>query len=301
MARIRTIKPEFWVHPVMGRLSDLAKWVAVALLNHADDEGFFRADPAIVRGAIAPFTDDSLSIHGALTECSRAGWLEIREHPTEGVLGKVVNFLKHQRINRPNASKLKDYWEFSECSVSTHGALSEDSHPEGKGRGREEEGKRNRERHPKSEMGKDVCDRFTRWYEGDGNGYRGYPRKVGRGAAEKAFAAVNPTEDLLDQMIQATKGQASSPAWVKDGGQFIPHPATWLNQRRWLDRTEVDLPALPPPPAPKPPRKCWEKRFTADGNVAGWYLQVPRGLPAQRTTEPPAWWDSAGPNAQEEP
>ena len=64
--------------------------------------------------------------------------------PDRGRSGKVVNFLKHQRINRPNASKLKDYWEFSECSVSTHGALSEDSHPEGKGRGREEEGKRNR-------------------------------------------------------------------------------------------------------------------------------------------------------------
>jgi len=125
----------------MGRLSDLAKWVAVALLNHADDEGYFRADPAIVRGAIAPFTEDSLIIHGALSECSRAGWLEIREHPTEGILGKVVNFTKHQRINRPNPSKFKDYWEFSECSVSAHGGLSEDSHPEGKGReGNREQG-----------------------------------------------------------------------------------------------------------------------------------------------------------------
>ena len=175
--------------------------------------------------------------------------------PDRGRSGKVVNFLKHQRINRPNASKLKDYWEFSECSVSTHGALSEDSHPEGKGRGREEEGKRNRERHPKSEMGKDVCDRFTRWYEGDGNGYRGYPRKVGRGAAEKAFAAVNPTEDLLDQMIQATKGQASSPAWVKDGGQFIPHPATWLNQRRWRDRPRWTCRRSAS--GAEAPRKCW--------------------------------------------
>jgi hypothetical protein len=27
----------------------------------------------------------------------------------------------------------------------------------------------------------------------------------------------------------------TSAEWTKDGGQFIPHPATWLNQKRWED------------------------------------------------------------------
>jgi hypothetical protein len=29
----------------------------------------------------------------------------------------------------------------------------------------------------------------------------------------------------------------NSQQWTKDGGQFIPMPATWLNGRRWEDET----------------------------------------------------------------
>ena len=36
-------------------------------------------------------------------------------------------------------------------------------------------------------------------------------------------------------MVSAIAVQATSPAWTKDGGQFIPHPSTWLNEGRWQD------------------------------------------------------------------
>ncbi|WP_343625390.1 hypothetical protein [Roseateles puraquae] len=62
-----------------------------------------------------------------------------------------------------------------------------------------------------------------------------YPRKVGKAAAVKAFAKVAPSEDLLRGMLGAVAEQRQSTQWVKDGGQFVPHPATWLNQQRWLD------------------------------------------------------------------
>jgi len=29
--------------------------------------------------------------------------------------------------------------------------------------------------------------------------------------------------------------------WLKDDGQFIPHPTTWLNQERWNDTVEVPV------------------------------------------------------------
>lgn len=140
MARIRTIKPEFWTHPITGRLTDATKWIAVALLNHADDEGYFRADPAVVRGAIAPFVEASTSIRRALDECSRVGWIELREHPTQGWIGRIVNFAKHQRIDRPSASRIKDYWQFDEPSTSPRRILDEPSLPEGnrEGKGREQ-------------------------------------------------------------------------------------------------------------------------------------------------------------------
>jgi len=30
--------------------------------------------------------------------------------------------------------------------------------------------------------------------------------------------------------------------WRKDSGQFIPHPATWLNAKGWEDSTVIELP-----------------------------------------------------------
>lgn len=59
-----------------------------------------------------------------------------------------------------------------------------------------------------------------------------YPKKVGKGAAEKAWAKCRPD---LTAVLAAVGFQSASEQWRKDGGQFIPNPATWLNQRRWED------------------------------------------------------------------
>lgn len=72
-----------------------------------------------------------------------------------------------------------------------------------------------------------------------------YPRKIGKDAAAKAFARRKPTAELVDQMIRAIAEQAKGEQWRKDGGQFIPHPSTWLNEGRWLDETGVG-PAIDP-------------------------------------------------------
>jgi hypothetical protein len=65
-----------------------------------------------------------------------------------------------------------------------------------------------------------------------------YPRKIGKDAARKAFAKRNVTKELLQQMLDAIEAQKRSEQWQKNGGQFIPHPATWINQGRWQDETE---------------------------------------------------------------
>jgi len=65
-----------------------------------------------------------------------------------------------------------------------------------------------------------------------------YPRKEGKGAAEKAFAKQS---GHLDAMLLALTVQRQSRQWLDSGGQFIPHPSTWLNQRRWED-SGVDVP-----------------------------------------------------------
>lgn len=61
-----------------------------------------------------------------------------------------------------------------------------------------------------------------------------YPKKVGKGAAEKAWAKAK-VGNHLEQVLQALDVQKHSEQWRKDNGQFIPNPATWINQRRWED------------------------------------------------------------------
>lgn len=62
-----------------------------------------------------------------------------------------------------------------------------------------------------------------------------YPRKVGKDAAWKAWQKRRPDADGLDAILAALAWQSRSSDWLRDGGQFIPNPATWLNQARWQD------------------------------------------------------------------
>ena len=65
--------------------------------------------------------------------------------------------------------------------------------------------------------------------------WNAYPKKVGKGGARKAWDKIKVSNDLLDTILTAVGQQKNSKDWKKDEGQFIPHPATWLNQERWTD------------------------------------------------------------------
>lgn len=95
---------------------------------------------------------------------------------------------------------------------------------------KESKGKESKENIPPiSPMGIDA--RFEKLWQA-------YPKKIGKGAAEKAFKKYKPDDGLLERMLSALSAQKRSEQWSKDGGKFIPYPATWLNQRRWEDSPE---------------------------------------------------------------
>lgn len=68
--------------------------------------------------------------------------------------------------------------------------------------------------------------------------WKTYPKKVAKDAAYKAFAKRKPDGKLLKEILQAVELQKASEMWAKDGGKYIPNPATWLNQGRWMDELE---------------------------------------------------------------
>ena len=181
--RIRTIKPEFWSHPVMVRLPDDTRLLAIALLNYADDEGYFYADPDLVQGALMP-KKKSTSVRRALDELSSVGYLEVVEHPSHGPLGHIVSFSDHQRVDRRKPSTIKQL----HSSIDRR-AVDEGSTLEGKGKeqGREEyppnppRGKRPSKARPQSceeveefaeELGLPKSDGSAFWDAKEGNGWK---------------------------------------------------------------------------------------------------------------------------------
>lgn len=103
------------------------------------------------------------------------------------------------------------------------------------------ENKKEKERENKIEIEKKS-------YDADGFAafWAAYPKKAGKAAALKAWNKLAPDVVLQEQMGKALEVQKQSQQWRKDGGQFIPMPATWLNGRRWEDEVQTQTqPNLP--------------------------------------------------------
>lgn len=76
---------------------------------------------------------------------------------------------------------------------------------------------------------------FDQWY-------RTYPKREARGSAEKAYRSARQSADASTLLAGA---EAASKKYANADPKFIPLPATWLNQKRWLDEPSR---ASPPPP-----------------------------------------------------
>jgi hypothetical protein len=63
-----------------------------------------------------------------------------------------------------------------------------------------------------------------------------YPKKVGREAARKSWIK---SKLNVDDVLKALEWQKKSDQWQKSDGQFIPNPATYLNQGRWQDEQPI--------------------------------------------------------------
>ncbi len=65
-----------------------------------------------------------------------------------------------------------------------------------------------------------------------------YPKKVGKQAAKNSWKRIKPNAELFDRILAAVQKAKNSAQWIRNNGQYIPNPATWLNQGRWDDDLE---------------------------------------------------------------
>jgi uncharacterized protein YdaU (DUF1376 family) len=86
-----------------------------------------------------------------------------------------------------------------------------------------------------NQIDKEYIDRFDEFW-------KHYPRKVSKPNALKAWIKIKPDDELTKTIISAISKQNLS---AKEE-QFIPHPASWLNGKRWEDEVKVtSTPNLP--------------------------------------------------------
>lgn len=94
-----------------------------------------------------------------------------------------------------------------------------------------------------------------------------YPRRVGKADAQRAWTKIKPDAELVDNILTAIAAQIEGHDWKREGGEYIPHPATWLNGGRWLDEVRPYV-----EPAKKLPAGWWE---SAEGMKAAGLMLVP--------------------------
>ena len=225
MPRIRTIKPEFPQSESMGRVSRDARLTFIQLWTLADDSGRLRGNSRMLASLLFPYDDDAPSlIDGWLTELEREGCI-VRYKVEGDAFISISKWLSHQKIDKPTPSKNPAPEEGSRILANPRESSPLDQGPRTKDQGKDQEP-------PKPPVGAGAVRGFPPGFD---RLWAIYPRKIGKDAAAKAFAKRKPDEALLARMLSAVEEQSRSEQWRKDGGQFIPHLATWLNQGRWDD------------------------------------------------------------------
>ena len=69
--------------------------------------------------------------------------------------------------------------------------------------------------------------------------WNAYPRKIARLKAESSWRRIRPDNEVVAVIMASLERYKRCDQWVGDEGRFIPHAATWLNQRRWDDEVPV--------------------------------------------------------------
>lgn len=272
MARIRTLKPSFYSHEQLSALP--AEWhmLAGALLNYADDHGYFNANPQLVHAGTMPLR--TFDVAAALDALRAVNFVRFGLHPDGRRFGHVINFYDHQKVDKPTKSQIADMpiaWERKDATPSGRGRFSASQLPLesedatytgadtaaqggrftasadsptprgglGEGSTTEEEEEKEGNKEGNKERSTDaLAARFARFYAA-------YPKHVSKAAAWKAWQRLKPSDELLTRMLVALERHRRLPQWTKNGGEFVPHPATWLNQCRWED----EVPASSSPSA----------------------------------------------------
>lgn len=217
MARIRSIKPEFWTSEQVMNCSPMARLLFIGLWNFCDDAGNHVASAKTIKANVFPGDDImSSSIQGLLDELSSNGLIAYYSFENKDFLH--VTGWHHQKIDRPTY-KHPPYKPGD--SVPARRTLDESSPPEGSG-----EDKEGKKENPLSARA-DVPPGFIRFWDV----WPKSPRKVDKADCCKRWKR-HGLEALTDEIVAHVEAMSQTDQWKRG---YEPAPATYLNGRRWED------------------------------------------------------------------
>ncbi len=261
MPRNRMIKPEFWDDEKLGSVSRDARLTFIGMWNNSDDYGVVRGNSAWLKSRLYAYDDiKTQTFEKWLQELESIKVIISFTAGNDEKFYYIRKFLDHQTIKKPsqtrnpqppenilgksdNNSKIQEKTESTplvphQCPTSTP-PVGNEIEIEGEV---EIEGKINPFAHECAGKGSTVhvisdFDKF----------WAAYPRKKSKGQAQKAWNRLRKNNQLpsVNVLLNAIAAQKAGHDWRKDGGQYIPYPATWLNALGWQDEQGVFMFTLP--------------------------------------------------------
>jgi hypothetical protein len=259
MPRMRFVKHEFFLDDALAAKSALARLLFIGLWTLADREGRLIDNPAKIRAQLFPY--EAVDVASLLQELAPDF---IHRYEVDGKpLIQVKNFAKHQRPHHKEPkSDLPAYRKqqspgktgaspgqvvMNESSkvpfpggslVMGNGSLVTDTEHDRSFRARQNE------RGLGMAFSKDFMDFWNAYHP---------LRRINQSAASREWDNLGPDLELKIQIMGALANQKALWQAKKTELDFIPHPASWLRDRRWTDVLDT----LPPVDAkPKPCPRC---------------------------------------------
>ncbi len=215
--RNRILKKEFWCDEKIIELTPVERLLFLGMTNFADDTGIQIYSAKGLKAKVFPADSISVGvIENGLTKMSKLGLIEFGNDNT---LIRITNWDLHQKINRPYPSKYTFVEENNDDSMNVQGMVYEHSRPNNKNKKKNNNKNNNKEN-----------TNFLVWYEL-------YPRKTAKPKALARFEIIIKDHSLED-IIEGTKKWCDYWKNSHTEKQFIPYPATFLNQEQFNDEPD---------------------------------------------------------------
>lgn len=224
MARIRTIKPEFWDSPDTAKASLRARLLYIAMWNLADDYGIGDGNYKRMIGFAFPNDEIGVSeIPRLIAEVSSSFSVMFFEYE-----GRPYYWIPSWETHQRTEKRAKQRVPFPEDpkTLDFRGETARDE-PSAESVGKSAAGTGEQGNRGTGELGNSSPtppDDFTTWYDM-------YPRHESRAAAEIAYAKAKKKTGA-DALLAGAERYRDDPNREK---QFTKLPATWLNQGCWDD------------------------------------------------------------------